>query len=86
MYEKCQTLRKWERAAKHNKTESLHLQQLRVEVSEFIHSVPDPYIKRLLALRYLDGRSWSDITRTIGGANNEDSLRMMCKRYLQSVR
>ena len=88
MYKKCQTLRQWERANKHmnNNADNLRLLQLRTEVSEFIATVPDPYIKRLLHMRYIDGKSWYAIANEIGGANNEDSIRMMCKRYLQSVR
>ena len=84
MYKKCQTLRQWERANAHmnNNAENLRLQQLRTEVSEYIDGVPDPYIKRILAMRYLEGRSWYAIVCSVGGSNNEDSLRMMCKRYL----
>lgn len=87
MYKKCQTLRQWERANQHmNNRDTLRLQQLRAEVSEFIETVPDPYIKRLLKMRYLQRKSWCYIADTIGGSNNEDSIRMMCKRFLQNVR
>ena len=86
MYQKCQQLRKLARITAEKEREyrvsNKMLNRVRAEVAEYIAAVPDPYMRQILTMRYLDMKRWNDIALELGGANNEDSLRMMCVRYL----
>ena len=86
MYQKCQQLRKLSRVMAEKEREyrvaNRLWNRLRGEVAEYIATVPDPYMRQILEMRYLDNMRWNDIALELGGANNEDSLRMMCVRYL----
>lgn len=86
MYQKCQQLRKYFRLMVEEergyRVATRMYNRLRGEVAEYIATVPDPYMRQILELRYLDNMRWNDIALELGGANNEDSLRMMCVRYL----
>lgn len=58
------------------------LSSLQKQAEDYIDGVDDPYIKKLLSLRYLDGKRWLDIVRETGWNATEDALRVMCSRYV----
>lgn len=53
------------------------------EVEEFIASVKDSHIRRIISLRIVDGLSWNKVADRIGGGNTEGSVKMAFQRYMQ---
>ena len=52
------------------------------EVEEFIASISDSHIRRIVNLRVVDGLSWNEVSRKIGG-NTEDSVRKAFERFVE---
>ena len=50
------------------------------EIEEFIRSLPDAHMRRIVTLRVIDKLSWNEVADAIGGGNTEDSVRMMYNR------
>lgn len=53
------------------------------EVEEFIASIDDSRMRRIISLRYIEGLSWNKIADKIGGGNTEDSIRMAFNRFME---
>ena len=51
------------------------------QVAEFIASIQDSHIRRIVNLRVIDGLSWNEVARRIGG-NTEDSVRKAFERLM----
>lgn len=45
------------------------------EVEIFISSIKDSHMRRIISLRIVEGLSWNNVARQIGGENTEDSVR-----------
>lgn len=54
------------------------------QVEEFIASISDSHIRRIVNLRVVDGLSWGEVARRIGG-NTEDSVRMAFNRFMEQA-
>ena len=52
------------------------------EVEEFIASISDSHIRRIVNLRVVNGLSWNEVSRKIGG-NTEDSVRKAFERFME---
>ena len=52
------------------------------QVEEFIASVSDSHIRRIVNLRVVDALSWNEVARRIGG-NTEDSVRKAFERFVE---
>ena len=52
------------------------------DVEEFIASISDSHIRRIVNLRVVDGLSWNEVARRIGG-NTEDSVRKAFERFVE---
>ena len=52
------------------------------EVEEFIASIKDSHIRRIVNLRVINGLSWNEVARRIGG-NTEDSVRKAFERFME---
>ena len=52
------------------------------QVEEFITSIKDSHIRRIVNLRVVDGLSWNEVARRIGG-NTEDSVRKAFERFME---
>lgn len=52
------------------------------EVEEFIASVHDSRIRRIINLRFIEKLSWNKVADRIGGGNTEDSVRKAFDRYM----
>lgn len=50
-------------------------------VEEFIASVKDSHVRRIINLRVVEGLSWNDVARIMGG-NTEDSVRKAFERFM----
>ena len=53
------------------------------EVEEFIASIKDSHIRRIVNLRVVDGLSWCEVARRIGG-NTEDSVKKAFYRFMEN--
>ena len=52
------------------------------EVEEFIASISDSHIRRIVNLRVIDGLPWNEVARKIGG-NTEDSVKKAFYRFME---
>jgi len=55
------------------------------EVEEFIASVSDSRIRRIINLRYIENKSWNEVAIAMGGGNNEDSVRKTFDRFMEKA-
>lgn len=64
---------------------SLELELLETlnQVEEFITSVDDSRIRRIITLRFIDNLSWNKVADRIGGNNTEDSVRKAFTRFME---
>ena len=53
------------------------------QVEKFIASIKDSHIRRIVNLRVIDGLSWCEVARRIGG-NTEDSVKKAFYRFMES--
>lgn len=61
-------------------TELLELQS---EVEEYIESISDSRMRRIIRMRFLDKLTWNQVANNIGGGNTEDSVRMSFNRFIE---
>lgn len=52
------------------------------EVEEFIASIDDSRMRRIINLRFIEKLSWNKVADHIGGGNTEDGVRMMFNRFM----
>lgn len=52
------------------------------EVEKFITSIEDSRMRRIISFRFIDGLTWEQVGRNMGGDNNEDSVRKAFERYM----
>lgn len=60
---------------------SQRLQEQRKEIEAFLDSVEESHIRRIIKLRYLEGKRWNQVADIMGGT--EDSNRKTMERYLE---
>ena len=53
------------------------------KVEEFIASVDDSRMRRIITLRFIDNLSWNKVADRIGGNNTEDSVRKAFTRFME---
>ena len=53
------------------------------EIEEFIASINDSRIRRIINLRFLENKSWNEVADCIGGGNTEDSVRKSFTRFFE---
>lgn len=54
-----------------------------LEIEQWMDSVDDSLVRRIIRHRFIDGFSWRQIANRVGGENTEDSVRKAVERYLQ---
>lgn len=52
-------------------------------VEEFIASVDDSRMRRIVTLRFIENLSWNEVARHIGGGNTEDSVKKAFYRFME---
>lgn len=52
------------------------------EVEEYIASLDDSFIRRIINLRIIEQLTWNKIADRMGGGNTEDSVRMAFNRFV----
>lgn len=53
-------------------------------IMPFICGIDDDQTRLIFRLRFLRGLAWKEVAAVIGGRNSEDSVKMVCYRYLSS--
>ena len=53
------------------------------DVEEFIASLDDSRMRRIINLRFLENKTWNQVADYIGGGNTEDSVRKSFTRFLE---
>lgn len=56
------------------------LEQLRIDIEQYIDSISDSQIRRIIRLKYIKGYSWAKVAKIVKN-NSQDSVRMTCKRF-----
>lgn len=59
------------------------IEQSTNDVLEFINSIDDSHVRRIVTMRFVDGMKWRQIALNIGGGNTEDSVRKTVERFLE---
>lgn len=52
-------------------------------VEEFVSGIKDSHIRRIVTLRVVEGLSWNDVAKKIGGGNTEGSVKMAYQRFME---
>ena len=52
------------------------------EILDFVNKIPDPHLRLVISLRYINGLEWEQIALHIGGGNTAESVRKSCERFL----
>lgn len=55
------------------------------QVEEFIASVDDSRMRRIITLRFIDNLSWNKVADRIGGGNTEDSVKKAFYRFMENT-
>lgn len=63
--------------------EKCEQQQVRLEC--YISDIPDSLTRQVFTLRFVNALSWAKVARIIGN-NSADSVRMICRRYIEKER
>ena len=59
------------------------LMDLRAEILEFVEGIDDSLLRQIIVLRHVNGLSWRQVAREIGGGNTADGVRMLHDRYFE---
>lgn len=59
------------------------LQQVAVDIENYIQTIPDSEIRRIARFRYLEEMEWKQVAKGMGKGYSEDSCRMKFERFLQ---
>lgn len=55
----------------------------RSRLERYIADIPDSWTRQIFTLRFINGLSWYQVAQHIGGSSTENSVRMVCNRYLE---
>lgn len=61
------------------------LQDKRAEIEAFVDTIDDRLLRRVIALRFVNGLGWREVAAHIGGGNSADGVRMMCNRFFDKL-
>lgn len=61
------------------------LQDMRVEIFEWVEGIEDSLLRQVIILRHVNGLSWRQVAREIGAGTTWDSLRKMHDRFIEGL-
>lgn len=53
------------------------------EIEDYLNTIDDYFVKRIIRLRVIDGYSWGKVAKKIGGNNTEGSVKMIYQRFFE---
>ncbi len=71
-----------EKISLEKRLENLNMERIRRE--EYIANITDYHIRLIIELHFVDKLTWRQVAQRIGGNNTADSVRMLCKRYVEN--
>lgn len=63
-------------------TLELEIEYQKNYVEEYIRSIPDSHIRRIITMRFIENLSWAAIACNMGGGNTPDGVRKAFERYI----
>lgn len=57
--------------------------ELVVRVEEYLNTLDDSRMRRMISMRYIDGLSWWKVAQRMGGRATEDSCKKQMERFLK---
>lgn len=60
----------------------MEISEMIVDVEKFIKEIDDSHLRRIVTLRVVDGLSWNQVAKKMGGGNTEDGVRKTFDRFL----
>ncbi len=57
----------------------------RNRLERYISDIEDSLLRQIFTYRFINGLSWRQVAACIGGGNTEDSVRMLCNRYIEKT-
>ena len=61
----------------------LEIEQKKNDVEEYIASIDDSRMRRIVNMRFIDNLSWNQVADRIGGGNTEGSVKMAFQRFMK---
>lgn len=61
------------------------VQETLLEIEEFINSIDDSRMRRMISLKYIHGKTWYQVAQTMGIMYSPDSCKKQVQRYLSSI-
>lgn len=61
----------------------LEIEQKRNDVEEYIASIDESRMRRIVSMRFIDNLSWNQVADRIGGGNTEGSVKMAFQRFMK---
>lgn len=62
--------------------QEFELLQMAMEVEEYLHSIKDSHMRRIINLRVIEQLSWNEVADRIGGGNTSESVRKAFDRFI----
>lgn len=56
-----------------------------VEVEEYINTLDDSRMRRMITKRYIEGKKWHQVAREMGEQYSEDSCQKQMERFLKEI-
>lgn len=60
----------------------MEISEMIADVEKFIKEIDDSHLRRIVTLRVVDGLSWNQVAKKMGGGNTEDGVRKTFDRFL----
>ena len=54
-----------------------------VEMEDYIESIPDSEVRRIIRFRYINNLSWNQVARRMGPGYMEDACRKKLNRFFE---
>jgi len=74
---------KMERLKKRMQRRVDDLLELRIEILEFVEGIDDSLLRQVIILRHVNGLTWDQVAKEVGGGNTGNTLQKMHDRYFE---
>jgi hypothetical protein len=82
-FDRAEHARKMDRLKRKMQRRVDDLLDLRAEIIEWVEGIEDSLLRQIIVLRHVNGLSWRQVAREIGGRNTAESIRKLHDRYFE---